>query len=83
MSYIKEFMEQNNLSVKDITDVLEVSDRTVYRWMAGESSPRIEDFIKLQETYIHDEALPEDQIIDETPEINNTENNEEANENEH
>jgi DNA-binding XRE family transcriptional regulator len=45
----KELRMQANLSVAELASKLEVNETTVYRWEAGDTKPRLDQFFKLQE----------------------------------
>jgi transcriptional regulator with XRE-family HTH domain len=58
MVCITELRQKLGLSVTELAEKLNVAESTVYRWESGDTSPRLDQFFKLQEIFGADiEAL--------------------------
>ena len=44
---ISKKLSENNISVKELSSYLDISEQAVYKWFRGESLPTIENFIML------------------------------------
>ena len=56
---LKEWIEKENKTIKDISEDLEVSEMNVYRWCAGTVIPRPDMMAKIVE-YTGGEVQPND-----------------------
>lgn len=48
---IKNLLSQCGLTVKDLCEVVGVSNQTVYRWINGKALPSIENMVQLSEIF--------------------------------
>jgi predicted transcriptional regulator len=58
MVNIQKILDKTGKSVAELAEYLEVAESTVYRWIAGDTTPRLDLYFKLKE--LIDEDIQED-----------------------
>ena len=69
---IKNLLSESGLSVKDLCEVVSVSNQTVYRWINGQAIPSIDNLVQLSEIFkvgIDDILVRGNSVSYEVPEL--------------